>query len=182
MSAAARDWPAFYSELYAEIGALTPLETDCGRLCGARCCRGGAGEGMLLFPHEEEALAACAPPDARRILDAPAGRLLVCGGTCAREARPLACRIFPLLPLLGEDGIVRAAVDPGAWKLCPLARQIESVRLSAPFVRAVRRVGRLLTRDGDCLRELRARTAEAERLLRLLPLPGGGIVSGRRLG
>ena len=35
---------------------LTPLKTDCGKVCGARCCRSLEGEetGMLLFPGEEE--------------------------------------------------------------------------------------------------------------------------------
>ena len=35
---------------------VTPLKTDCGKVCGARCCRSLEGEetGMLLFPGEEE--------------------------------------------------------------------------------------------------------------------------------
>ena len=33
---------------------VTPLKNDCGRVCGARCCRPLDGEetGMLLFPGE----------------------------------------------------------------------------------------------------------------------------------
>ncbi len=39
-------------EILAEV---TPLKTDCGKVCGARCCRSLEGEetGMLLFPGEE---------------------------------------------------------------------------------------------------------------------------------
>ena len=35
---------------------VTPLKRDCGRVCGAACCRSPEGEetGMLLFPGEEE--------------------------------------------------------------------------------------------------------------------------------
>ena len=34
---------------------VTPLKSDCGRVCGAACCRPVQGEetGMLLFPGEE---------------------------------------------------------------------------------------------------------------------------------
>ena len=43
-------------EILAEV---TPLKGDCGRVCGARCCRPLETEetGMLLFPGEEEAYA-----------------------------------------------------------------------------------------------------------------------------
>ena len=38
---------------------VTPLKRDCGRVCGAACCRplGGEETGMLLFPGEAEAYA-----------------------------------------------------------------------------------------------------------------------------
>ena len=32
---------------------LTPLKTDCGRLCGGACCEGDEETGMLLFPGED---------------------------------------------------------------------------------------------------------------------------------
>ncbi len=34
---------------------VTPLKSDCGRICGAACCASLEGEetGMLLFPGEE---------------------------------------------------------------------------------------------------------------------------------
>ena len=38
---------------YEAIGTLTPLKSDCGRLCGAVCCKGDDETGMLLFPGEE---------------------------------------------------------------------------------------------------------------------------------
>ena len=39
----------------ALLAEVTPLQTDCGRFCGAACCRSLPGEetGMLLFPGEE---------------------------------------------------------------------------------------------------------------------------------
>ena len=43
---------------YALLEELTPLTTDCGAVCGGRCCQESAdSEGMLLFPGEETFLA-----------------------------------------------------------------------------------------------------------------------------
>ena len=38
------------------LAEVTPLKTDCGRVCGGICCRSMEGEetGMLLFPGEED--------------------------------------------------------------------------------------------------------------------------------
>ncbi len=132
------------TEARALFSGTTPLETDCGRLCGAACCRSLPGEetGMLLFPGEE-ALVRGFP--GFRVIETAAGPALVCGGACDRETRPLSCRIFPLLPLLRPEG-VKVAVDARARAVCPISR------LSAcreDFVEAVRRAGQLLCADPD---------------------------------
>ena len=41
------------------LQSLTPLKTDCGRLCGCACCRGDEQTGMLLFPGEDALYAGC---------------------------------------------------------------------------------------------------------------------------
>ena len=78
---------------------VTPLKKDCGRVCGARCCRPLEGEetGMLLFPGEAEAYA---DREGWVVRQAAQGDIVVCPGTCDREERPLSCRLFPLLPLI----------------------------------------------------------------------------------
>ena len=83
---------------------VTPLKSDCGRICGARCCQSLEAEesGMLLFPGEEEAYRDKAGWILR---DTSAGLLVICPGRCRREERPLACRLFPLLPVIRESGI-----------------------------------------------------------------------------
>ena len=134
---------------------LTPLRTDCGRYCGAACCGSLPGEesGMLLFPGEE---ALYGGQEGFTLRSAPLGPLLVCSGHCDRALRPLACMLFPLLPLLQEDGTVRAAVDRRAYAVCPLAAQGLSA-LRRDFVDAVAQAGRLLAADPaqvDFLRQL----------------------------
>ena len=126
---------------------ITPLKRDCGRVCGARCCRPLDGEktGMLLFPGEAEAYAGKA---GWQVLKTARGDLAFCPGTCGREERPLSCRLFPLLPGIGEDGAVRVAVDRRARAVCPLARQGRNA-LDPAFIEAVREAGEILARNEE---------------------------------
>ena len=73
---------------------ITPLQTDCGLVCGGACCQTHPGEetGMLLFPGEAEMYRG---EDGFTLVDSPHGTILVCEGRCSRANRPLACRMFP---------------------------------------------------------------------------------------
>jgi len=126
---------------------VTPLKRDCGRVCGARCCRPLEGEetGMLLFPGEVEAYAGKAGFEVRKTAR---GDLLICSGTCDREDRPLSCRLFPLLPVIGDDGKVRAVTDLRAKAVCPLARQGKSA-MDPAFANAVREAGEILAAEDE---------------------------------
>jgi hypothetical protein len=88
---------------------------------------------MLLFPCE-------AAPPFGRVLELDDRRLFVCDGQCDRNHRPLACRLFPLLPYVTEAGRVKAMYDPSAFAVCPLVQMRANVRLQRDFVRRVRRV------------------------------------------
>ena len=126
---------------------VTPLKRDCGRVCGARCCRPLEGEetGMLLFPGEAEAYDGKAGFEVRKTAR---GDLLICSGTCDREDRPLSCRLFPLLPVIGDDGKVRAVTDLRAKAVCPLARQGKSA-MDPAFADAVREAGEILAAEDE---------------------------------
>ena len=126
---------------------VTPLKRDCGRICGARCCRPLEGEetGMLLFPGEAEAYAGKAGFEVRKTAR---GDLLICSGTCSREDRPLSCRLFPLLPVIGDDGKVRVVTDLRAKAVCPLARQGKSA-VDPDFAEAVREAGEILAAEDE---------------------------------
>lgn len=154
-------------EARALLAAQTPLNGDCGAVCGGACCRPLPGEetGMLLFPGEERFYEGV---PGYAILPAALGSLLVCDGHCDRAMRPLSCRLFPLLPVLRPEG-VRVAVDARARAVCPLARQGRRA-MSADFVAAVRQCGELLAADAvqrafllrlteeqDALREMQRR-------------------------
>ena len=145
-----------------KLNKATPLKRDCGRVCGARCCRPLEGEetGMLLFPGEAEAYAG---KPGWKIVNTARGDIVVCPGACDREERPLSCRLFPLLPVIGNDGTVRVITDLQAKAVCPLARQ--GIQTMDPvFVSAVREAGECLAGDPRQAAFLEALCAEQEEL------------------
>ena len=151
---------------------VTPLKRDCGRVCGARCCEPLEGEetGMLLFPGEE---ACYAGQPGWALRDTAMGRMAVCSGRCDRAERPLACRMFPLLPVPDRDGKVRALVDLRARAVCPLARQgIEA--MDPAFIGAVKEAGECLMADAEQAAFLEALAGEQEEL-RQLQIQLGGV-------
>ena len=126
---------------------VTPLKKDCGRVCGARCCQSLEGEetGMLLFPTEVEAYA---DKPGWEIRQTARGEMVLCPGSCVREERPLSCRLFPLLPLVRDDGSIRVVMDRRAQAVCPLARQGKSA-MDPAFIDAVREAGSLLAESEE---------------------------------
>ena len=144
------------------LETVTPLKRDCGRLCGARCCATLEGEetGMLLFAGEE-ALYAGKP--GWKLRETERGMLAVCPGTCAREERPLSCRIFPLMPEAGADGSIRVRMDERARAVCPLSWQVLSA-LDPAFIEAVREAGERLKADPGTAETLERLEREQEEL------------------
>ena len=134
---------------------VTPLNADCGRFCGAACCRGDDETGMLLFPGEEALYRGCS---FGRVIPAGftlGGRqalLFVCDGSCTRSARPLACRIFPLLASPSPQGI-SLRMDPRSAGVCPLYGS-GLTGLAPGFRDAAQRAAETLSEEPECLRFL----------------------------
>lgn len=141
-----------------QLKNLTPLKTDCGRLCQAACCQGDEATGMLLFPGEEALYDGCAFADIRPLdyaLGGTQAKLLVCKGRCERDNRPLACRLFPLFLKFKEDGVTKLRMDVRAKSVCPLTDY--GIKSLAPdFKQAVRRAYDLLLEDEVCAAYLKA--------------------------
>lgn len=136
----------------------TPLKSDCGMLCGSACCQDDPLEssGMILFPGEE-ALYDPAPDWAvitYTMFEGKPVRMLRCVKPCPRCDRPLACMMFPLIPVM-IDGKPRVRADRRAFAVCPLAGQ-GSDAFDPAFVTAVKEAARLLAADEDCARYLHA--------------------------
>lgn len=132
-----------YERLYHE----TPLGYyNCGRLCDGLCCKGDC-KGMWLYPYEEELFADNEGFEVCETEGNYGYPMVICSGECDRAERPLACRIFPLFPLvIEEDGkvIIKVIRDPRAT-MCPIVRS--SKRIDPSFVRQVRLTARRLIRD-----------------------------------
>lgn len=144
-----------YLQLYRLFDNNTPLTVDCGKLCDSACCK-GEDSGMFLFPGEQEVYKLL-KPDGFRIemsdlsysyngknLKTP---ILFCNGDCDRYVRPLACRIFPLTPILTDERKIEIITDPRAKSLCPLAKTLYIDEYDSEFIKAVRKAFILLSKN-----------------------------------
>lgn len=143
---------------------ITPLKTDCGRVCGAACCapdETGKG-GMLLFPGEEKLYDVL--PEGFEILPddsvIPEGKLLVCKGRCDREMRPLSCMFFPLRPTFRGD----VRMDRRGLYVCPLA-EYGVGGLNPEFVAVARSAAQVLAQQDETREYLRALGAHIKKVL-----------------
>lgn len=140
----------FYKSIYGILEDVTPLRYDCGRICGSLCCREtDAGEGMYLYPYER--LMYSHIPSWANISDSDfyvMGQptpFFSCDGSCERSFRPLACRIFPLVPYINHKGRINTILDPRSIGLCPLSEK----GLSEEFKKAVHSVSLMLYKISD---------------------------------
>ena len=138
----------------AMLENITPMNRDCGRICGAACCKpdeDGRG-GVFLFPGEEELVGGEWATVAR--VENGSGLMLACDGTCERAKRPLGCMIFPLTPEIDGEGRVSMRFDVRARPLCPLLRN-GLMGLRADFRKTAEQAMRLIASDPEGLAFLR---------------------------
>jgi hypothetical protein len=158
---------------------VSPIDGDCGELCGGACCCAGEEDaaaqgfnlGIYLLPGEDKLFrkrdglfewSASKAEDG----DFPSswrGKVyfIRCKTPplCQRDMRPLQCRFFPLTPHLFADGTLKLILFPMERLpyTCPLIS--ERRPLSKAFVRASYTVWRRLIRD-PLIRDLVAYDSE----------------------
>ncbi len=136
-----------YRQLYRLFDDCTPLSTDCGQCCHGACCTEEGGDGMFLYPGEEELLQSASfltlQKSSFRVNGKPV-TIALCEGRCDRALRPLACRIFPLFPYVKPGSRPVVFMDPRAGAICPVARVMQPSELEPQFVRRVNRTALLL--------------------------------------
>lgn len=140
-----------YRRAYRLLENVTPLHIDCGQLCNSKCCTGDSEAGMGLFPGEE-----CMLDKQGEFLSIRKEKLVdrevlfaTCSGSCDRKLRPLACRIFPYVPYLKDNGRLTIIEDPRAKYICPLLMKSFEFSLDKKFRRIIFYVFQLLMRDKD---------------------------------
>lgn len=142
---------------YSLLRNVTPLEFDCGKLCQGRCCKGDTETGMLLFPGEENLI----DPDIKILKNEKGDSFAVCDGTCDRNKRPLACRIYPLFPIIKKDEKREyIEVEFDARANCPLVSG--DYEITREFVKRVRRVGKYLMLNEETHKHFRELSDEIQ--------------------
>lgn len=129
---------------YELLESATPLTYDCGKLCNGRCCKGDSDTGMWLFPYEEEIIKNIKGFKIKNSNGNMDYKMVVCGGTCDRKTRPLACRIYPYFPMISENGF-DARADIRGISSCPIL--YKNIKADYTFIRQIRKVARLFDRD-----------------------------------
>ena len=137
-----------YESIYKFYDTTTPLLVDCGKLCNGACCESDENEetGMYLFPGEEKLFQN--NPDFKIIpseflYNGKCTNILICKGRCVRAARPLSCRIFPIIPYI-KDGKFKLIFDPRAKGLCPLLDLGDLSQLDKEFILKTEKTIKLL--------------------------------------
>lgn len=157
-----------YKAIYRLLDQVSPIDTDCGILCGAACCScedSSTNEdgtdydmGIYLLPGEEKVFTkkedwlkwSVETAEDFDFPDSWFGNVYFvrCKTPphCPREMRPMQCRTFPLSPYLTEDGILQLIYSPAALPYaCPL---IESkIILGENFIKATYTVWKHLVKD-----------------------------------
>ncbi|MCL6610550.1 MAG: hypothetical protein K6T66_03300 [Peptococcaceae bacterium] len=169
-----------YNYLYALTRAATPLDGDCGLLCGSVCCRPDRKNslGVYLFPGEEALFNGDGDWYTREYHD-PAEHgfpgnwsdpvhFIKCHAPCPREARPLACRFFPLAPHLLTDGTLLLIHETARLPYrCPLIEK--KVPLRGDFTNTVALAWQILLKDPRIRRLVEEDSREREKMLRGIP-------------
>ena len=155
--------------IYRLLDRVSPLDQDCGQLCGAACCTCGSeinfpdskGEddfGIYLLPGEEKMFSRKEDwlgweknhAEDYEFPDSWHGTVyfLHCktAPCCPRENRPLQCRFFPLAPHLDEDDVLHMVYQDSELPYeCPLISQ--EIPLNEDFIRATYTVWKHLIQD-----------------------------------
>lgn len=153
-----RTWKA----IYRLLDRVSPIDGDCGALCGAACCTVGddCGEdlGIYLYPGEEKLHSrkddwlewTVENADDFEFPDSWVGNIyfVKCKTPplCPRNLRPFQCRTYPLSPYLSPNGELELLYnDEDLPYSCPLIE--EEIPLNDDFVKATFTVWAHLIRD-----------------------------------
>lgn len=154
-----RTWKA----IYRLLDKVSPVDYDCGKLCGAVCCTCGEESsddelGIYLYPGEEKIHDkndswlewTVEKAEDFEFPDSWTGNVyfVKCKTppVCPRNKRPFQCRTFPLTPHLDQDGILTLIYnDEELPYSCPLID--DEIPLNDDFVKATYTVWSHLLRD-----------------------------------
>lgn len=142
-----------YKRIYEMLDKVSPIDGDCGKLCGSLCCTCDENDasdefdmGIYLLPGEDKLFTkkedwlvwSTERAEDYEYPDSWHGKVyfIHCKTppVCDRGKRPIQCRTFPLAPHLTEDGsLVMITYSGGLPYECPLIS--DSIKLNDDFVK-----------------------------------------------
>lgn len=157
-----------YKAIYRLLDRVSPIDGDCGKLCGAACCTCGGDSqdedgldydlGIYLLPGEEKIFTqkeewlkwSIEYAEDYDFPDSWFGKIYFVRcktpPICPRESRPLQCRFFPLAPHLNEKGELQMILCTSELPYtCPLIS--EKMELTPQFIKATKTVWKRLIKD-----------------------------------
>ena len=166
-----------YKKIYESLDRVSPLESDCGKLCGAACCTCSSepdettpsserdinadySMGLYLLPGEDSMFDftedwiewGYLQAEDYDFPDSWSGKVpfFQCKTppVCPREKRPIQCRSFPLMPHIDEKGKLYLIFDNDNLPYsCPLIEKRDTYPLSDEFINATYSAWRILITD-----------------------------------
>jgi hypothetical protein len=154
-----------YKAIYRLLDRVSPIDLDCGALCGSVCCTYDSGKGkdgfsmgIYLLPGEEQLFTktedwlewSYSKVNGSDFPDSWHGIVyfIRCKTPplCKRYLRPMQCRTFPLAPHITDEGELKMILYPSKLPYkCPLIHS--NIILDDRFVRATQTAWKHLIRD-----------------------------------
>jgi len=160
MEISAEEMKKSIKKMYDMLDEVTPVDFDCGTLCGEVCCVYDDGEYcnkdlvLYLLPGEELMYEDSDYFEVYYInpkeLDYPRSWkddvfIVECNNPphCDRSIRPIQCRTFPLVPHISKEGQFHLILDENEFPYeCPIIR--DNIKLNDDFVQVTYDVWKIL--------------------------------------
>lgn len=149
MEITAEEMKESMKRIYERLDEVSPLDFDCGKLCGEVCCDDSQeeegelvlyllpGEELMYEDSDEFELYAM---NASEVIYPHSWKgqifLVKCLNPprCDRSLRPIQCRTFPLVPHLTKDGEFHLVLDASEFPYtCPIIR--DHIKFNEDFLR-----------------------------------------------
>lgn len=147
-----------YQKIYNTLNSVTPLDMDCGELCGSACCMSRDEDmGIYLLPGEDIMISDAVEDFEIEIDDAEEYEFpdswtgdvyfVKCKDplACNRFYRPVQCKIYPLEPHIREEKLILILSSVETPYKCPLIER--KIRLNPDFVETVYKAWEKLIED-----------------------------------
>ena len=160
MEITAQEMKRTIQKIYQRLDEVTPVDFDCGKLCGEVCCVYDADEThteelvLYLLPGEE-LMYEDSPDFELYYMDSSESRyphswkdniyLVKCKNPprCDRSIRPIQCRTFPLVPHISKNGEFHLVLDETEFPYeCPIIR--DHIKLNENFINVTYEIWKML--------------------------------------